>query len=200
MLDALAELKKYHSINLDIPGPLPADPVANLLVVKIADDINRIAKNLFRLEQQFENHAEEILDRCNQEFGKDALLLELRVRLEETGAKEARLVQALVDLADALDTVRDFIDASGDSDWIAQMGEVRQATLSILMDNGLLELGPEKYFTESLHEAISAVQDEQREHLEIVEMARKGYSYQGRVLRKAQVAVNTWRKDSEDNE
>ncbi len=122
--DALAELKKYRTIDLENVGPWREDPVPSLLLAKMTDDINRIAKSLFRLEQQFENHAEEILARCNQEFEKDARLRELHALAAEYGAKKEQLVQALMGMADALDTVAGFIEASGDSAWIAQMQQI----------------------------------------------------------------------------
>ncbi len=64
----------------------------------------------------------------------------------------------------------------------------------------MLEIGSERYFTEPLHEAISAVQDDHLDHWEIAEVARKGYSYRSKVLRKAQVVVNTRRKERAERE
>lgn len=200
VLDALAELKKYRPLNLENPGPWLDESVANLVTIGIANDLNRIAKNLFKLEQRFEAHAEEILERCNKEVGKDELIRELRHALNEYARKEENLVLALVKLADALDTVRGFIMASGDSAWIAQMDRLRNAAARILLENGLHELGTEKYFTEVLHEAVSAVQDSQRDYREIVDVVQKGYSYMGKILRKAKVVVNTQGKESEADE
>lgn len=212
VLDTLSELKKYKRINLDDTGHVGLRVTAlGGIVNRIADDINRISKNQFRLGQQVEDFSEEILKILHEELdiaetykkwasSRDDLINELNRRSEENEKRIESLVMALISFSDAMDIIYTFISSSGDTDWILQMERVRNSLTIVMAQNNLHEIGNEKYFEDIMHDVVSVVEDRNRDFREIVSVERKGYSYMGRILRKARVIVNNYRKDENRNE
>jgi len=212
MLDVLTELQKYQKIELEDMSPTDFyGTVPGSIVNRIADDINRISKNHFRLEQQFEDFSEEILEILREELNiaetykkwvssRDDLLVEFGQKVEEGEKKTASLVMALISLKDAIETVYKFILSSGETDWIRQMERLMDSVTLVMLKNNLLEIGNEKYFDDILHEAVSTVQEQNLDFREIVSVERKGYSYMDKIVRKASVVVNNFRKDENGSE
>lgn len=207
MLDALSELKKYRKINCNDTAStgFSGSPLGTVLN-RISDDINRISKNQFKLGQQVEDFSEEILEILHEELeasetykkwalSRDDLINELN-RKEEANEKRADgLVSALIRFSDAMDIVYSFIAASGDPDWMLQIEQLKNSLALVLAENNLNEIGNEKYFDDGLHDAVSVVEDCSKDFREIVGIERKGYSYMGKIIRKALVTVNNFRKD-----
>lgn len=210
MFDALCELKKYKKINLDNIDPLTSCPSAyGIIAERLANDINKMSKSLFKLEQRHEDFTEELLEKINENLdiaesfkklalSKDETIKGLQIR--QNGDRETihRMTTALIDFSDKLNIIYDSILSSANSDWILQTERIKHSAELILAGIGIHETGSEKYFEESLHEAVSAVEDAERDFKEITSVELKGYMYNDRVLRKAKVIVNVLRKESEE--
>jgi len=212
VLDALAELKKYQRINLngtDFAGW--GGTVHGVILDRIADDINRISKNQFRIGQQIEDCFEEILHILHQELdlaktyqqslaARDDLIKEMNRRAGENEKRIESLVMALVRVSDMIDIIFSAISSSGDEDWIRQMERVKNSLAMVLAENNLDEIGNEKYFDDALHDVVSLVEDPDRDFREVAGVEQKGYAYRGKILRKARVVINNYRKDHHENE
>lgn len=212
VLDGLAELKKYRRINHNSTVSAGwGGPALGGIIDRIADDINRISKNQFKMGQQLEDCFEEIVNTLHQELdtaktyqellaNRDDLIKEIKRRSEENEKRVESLVSALISFSDAMDIIHAFISSSGATDWILQMERVNNSLAKVLAENNLCEIGNEKYFNEVLHDVVSVVEDHNRDFREIIGVEQKGYSYMGKTLRKARVIVNSFRKGEDGNE
>jgi molecular chaperone GrpE (heat shock protein) len=211
MIDLLSKIKNWWFRPKESGGSGPQGSKRVNIMDKLAEDIGRLSKNQFRLGQQFEDFAEEVLEAVRQEIklaevykkwaeSKDAAMIGFHHRLTENEKRIENLVFALINLADALEMIYRFVIASGDTDWRLQMERVQNTTRLLLAENGIQELGHENFFDDSLHEAIATVQEEGKDLREITDIEQKGYSYWNKVLRKAKVVVNTLPKEQPENE
>lgn len=217
MLDVLAELKKYQKIDLtkqndrDLPG-LRGTAFGGMSIgighfSRIAEDINKMSKKQFRMEQQMEDcfeEIEEITRMLQQELdmaktyqksleNKDDLIKEIKIKSAEQEENIQSLVLALISFVDNIDLIYAAILSSGDEEWLRQMNRVKNYLSLVLRGNKLYEIGQEKYFNDQLHDVGSLVEDENRGFREITGVEQKGYLYQGNIIRKARVIVNNYK-------
>lgn len=209
MLDVIAELKKYRPLNMENSGDGESSGIIyRNILEKHTEELIRFSKMQFRLGQQFEDFNEETLGLLRKEtenaevYKKWALEVigDLNRRVAENKQRTENLIFALITLADTLEMIHGFITASGDPDWILQMNRVRNNTSLVMAENDLREIGTGKYFDDSLHEAVSIIRDPEKEFREITGVEQKGYFYGDKVVRKAKVIVNTYRKEDFENE
>jgi molecular chaperone GrpE (heat shock protein) len=211
VLNALSELKKYKKINLN--NTVAAGSGGNdldIAVSRIAQDVNRIAKDQFKLGQQVEDYSEEILGILQNKldieeaykkwvFSRDDLINELKTRADENNKRVESLVAGLICFYDAMDTISVFIASSGDTDWIVQMERLKNSLTVVMAENDLHVIGNEKYFDDMLHDAVDVVEDRYRDFREITGVERNGFSYLKRIIRKAAVIVNNFKKDEDED-
>jgi molecular chaperone GrpE (heat shock protein) len=211
VLNALSELKKYKKINLN--NTVAAGSGGNdldIAVSRIAQDVNRIAKDQFKLGQQVEDYSEEILGILQNKldieeaykkwvFSRDDLINELKTRADENNKRVESLVAGLICFYDAMDTISVFIASSGDTDWIVQMERLKNSLTVVMAENDLHVIGNEKYFDDMLHDAVDVVEDRYRDFREITGVERNGFSYLKRIIRKAAVIVNNFKKDENED-
>jgi molecular chaperone GrpE (heat shock protein) len=199
MFNVFAELQKYQKIKLD--GPTSSVSPHTAVFTQLAVDFQKMAKHQFRLEQQFDAFSEELLELFQQQIATQSnTILGLNRQLETAASKNIRLVWGLIQLYDALDLIALSIQASGSTDWVAQMERLTTATARVMTENGLQFLGAEPYFDDQLHEAVGTAQVAEKDYKAIVTVEQKGYTYLGQVLRKAQVIVNIERRDESGHE
>lgn len=206
MTDALSELKKYKKINYekiyseDAPAYLRFDNKYGM-----AEYLDRMAKSLFKLEQRYEGISDELTEISDETKNieelyknllsdKESSIKDLQQDLTEERTKIGALLDILDKLSDKLDLVEDFIRASGNKDWIGQMDMISASLRAVMAENGIVRTGNEKYFNEAIHEAVSAVKLEEKDFGEIVGVECKGCIYSGKVIKKAKVVVNNYRK------
>ncbi len=212
MLDVFAEIENYKEITLD--GIKASEANGNTGVVgimgNIAEDVSRISKTLFKLEQYYEDLGDEVHEASDSKrelketysgllTSKDDVIKDLYRRLQEYGAKIQNLLSALIEFSDILNIINGFISASKDEHWISQMDMIRGSVEALIAKNGIIETGSEKFFDDLLHEAVSVVALEDKDYLEVIGVERKGYLYMGKVYRKARVVVNNYRKAENAN-
>ncbi len=206
MFDIITELKKYSKIDVENPKLKEIDETKNDAVLEaLHDDIDRISKALFKLEQFYENISEEMHEFSgakavmeesynNTLKYKDNIIKDIYKQLNEYNIRANGLLASLFDFAEKMDIIYSFAKTSGDEGWQAQIAHIKNDTDKILLSNGIVETGCEEYFDVNLHDATASVEDENKEYLQIVDVEKKGYLYNGKVYRKARVTVNTYRK------
>jgi molecular chaperone GrpE (heat shock protein) len=207
MLDLVDELKKYSKIETAAQSLHETDENKSDAVIDVLhDDIDRISKALFKLEQFYENIAEEIHEFAGSQSVlqeshnnalkyKDNIIKDMYRQLSEYNVRAKGLLGALFEISDKMDIVYSYAGSLGDEKWKSQLAHIKNDTDKILLSNGIVETGNEEYFDDVLHDAVAAVEDEEKGYHQIVDVERKGYLYNGKVYRKAKVIVNTYRKE-----
>lgn len=109
----------------------------------------------------------------------------LAQRLESEG-REARL--AALSILDALDDLATMARQKNDPQWISRVERLTARTLDALAEMGLTEVpAADLAFDERTHEIIDTSDRGLGEPYQVVEVLRRGFRYQGSVLRRAQV-------------
>lgn len=206
MIDIVTELKKYSKIEAENPKSLDIDETKNDAVLEaLHDDIDRISKALFKLEQFYENISDEMHEFSGTKAVmqesynstlkyKDNIIKDMYKQLNDYNSRANGLLISLFDFAEKMDIIYSYAKTSGDEDWQEQLAHIKNDTDKLLLSNGIIETGSEEYFEDTLHEAVSSVEDESKEYLQIVDVEKKGYLYNGKVYKKARVIVNIYRK------
>jgi molecular chaperone GrpE (heat shock protein) len=214
LLDPLNELSKYTKIFL--PGVSQVPDSANKL---IADEITKMSKNQFKTLQKVEVLSEDILEvlddlKQNQDrletslSEKDEVICFLRTKiqtlsneLQQQSSKNMSAILKVLNICDIMEYVAHFIVEFGDNAWAEQIKSVMSSIGEVLSDIGILEfdaLGCT--FDEEIHIAVETRSVDQKGDREILEIRKKGYTYMGKLLRKAEVIVNRLvDKDINDN-
>lgn len=103
-------------------------------------------------------------------------------------AREAR-IKALAPV-DMLDDLLAMARQKGDSQWIDRTERIIARTLDSLAQMGVSEIRvDDRAFDERAHEIVDAVERGDREGSVVVEVVRRGFRFEGAVLRRVQVVV-----------
>lgn len=91
---------------------------------------------------------------------------------------------------DMLDDLMAMARQKGDPQWVDRVERLVSRTLDVLAQMGLSEIpAAERAFDEQAHEAVDAVDRGEREAYMVVEVIRRGFRYDGEVLRRSQVVA-----------
>lgn len=146
-----------------------------------------------QLSQQLENQLKRaIADYHNLEKRVE----EGRSELTRWGTGELlnKILPVLDHLEQAMSGVSKSAESAGQSGWVRGVELAVKELNQVLQSEGLEEIKAEGEFNPALQEAVDTRQGEDNKILEVV---RKGYSLNGRVLRPAQVVVG--RKEIEEH-
>jgi len=160
-------------------APEPANEAEDVLAsIRAAEeDAKQHYDKLLRVMAEFENFKKRVGREQEEKvkFANERLMLEI--------------LPALDDLDRVLDHVAE--DASPEVKAIADgVGLVRRALYNALSKFGLSEIEAlDKPFDPAMHEAVSCIEDNEREDNSIIAVHRKGYKLEDRVIRAAQVIV-----------
>lgn len=108
-------------------------------------------------------------------------------RLQED-AREVRLV--VLGTIDMLDDLMAMARQKGDPQWVGRVERLVTRTLDVLAQMGLSEIpAADRPFDEQAHEAVDAVDRGERDAFVVVEVIRRGFRWDGNVLRRSQVVA-----------
>lgn len=220
MLNAVEELKKYRKI--DIEGENIDDdniewagfPDVMEQNRQFIEEIGKLSRNQFKAVQQIDVFSEEITELLQEKMGllqekmdkseilekalsdKDDLMDTLKTRIQYVSTDKQHMLMTVIKLVDIFETAADFISRSGDEAWVGQIKRVMEGIEGLMSETGINEINVYA-FNDNFHEAVDVVYDESKGYREIVKIEKKGYTYRGKVLRKAKVVVNNARKEEE---
>lgn len=189
--DELRSLRPLSDNSLDesvSPGPTEASTSWDLIAKALA----RLGKQQLRANQQTELAVEEMRVTLEQSRSAHEALREQaddwrrRAQRLESDAREARL--AALNILDALDDLAAVARQKSDPQWTSRVERLTARTLDALAEMGLTEVPTQDVtFDERTHEIIDTVDRGSKESYQVVEVLRRGFRFQGAVLRRAQV-------------
>lgn len=151
-----------------------------------------ILKELHAAEEESKKHYDKLL-RLMAEF-ENFKKRASKEQQEHVKFANEKLMKELLPALDDFDRVIDHIPEEKEASVkvIADgVGLVRKSLLNILKKFGLSEIEAQgKTFDPNLHEAVSVIEDKDKEDNTVVGVHRKGYKLDDRVIRAAQVIVS----------
>lgn len=141
-------------------------------------DVKKLKEELVNLDAQFKRALADYrnLERRVQD---DALIFAHRSRAE--------LIMKLLPVLDSLDTaVSGVNNEEAQSGWLQGVAMAIKQFRQVLSEEGLVEVDTSGQFDPNLHEAIDM---KEGDHDKILEVAQRGYTLNGKVLRPARVVV-----------
>lgn len=181
-LDIQAELAALPALNL--PTAEASDGVTSATTVSQA--LNKLARQQFKAGQLAEHALEQL--RADLEQTR-TLSNERRREIErwKLDAEETRV--RLIETLDALDDLLVMARQREDEFWMGRLTRLESRFSTLLQTLGVTELpGVGHSFDEYLHEVLEVTDTPAGVQPHIVaEQVKKGYRYDGRVLRRAQV-------------
>lgn len=210
MLNPVEELKKYCKIDLEHSTldymNLPDIRAQNKQFI---DEVNKLSKNQFRAVQKIEDFSEEIIELLEEKMNKwealenalsdkDEIISSLKTRIEKENIEKHNIIIKTINIIDIFDNVASFIEESNDKSWVEQIRKVMDNIKALMSEMGIVELDRTiNIFNENIHEAAGLAYDNNKSFRELISIETKGYTYNGKLLRKAKVIVNNIRKDKE---
>ena len=193
------ELQALRPLELDggpqaysADGPTPNAAVSEWEVV--AQALGRMGKQQLRANQQTELIAEELRGALEQAKAAQVALRDQaddyrrKAQGLEADARESRL--AALAILDALDDLATIARQKHDAQWTSRVERLTARTLEALADMGLSEVPAlEGTFDERTHQVVDTVDRGTRDSYQVVEVLRRGFRFQGAVLRRAQVVT-----------
>jgi molecular chaperone GrpE len=191
------ELRALQPIVIDQPeedvsaAPIDSVPTAWDVVAKA---LGRLGKQQLRATQQTELAIEELKAALEQSKAMQEDLREQadehrrRAQRLEAEGRDARL--AALSILDALDDLATVARQKNDPQWTARVERLTARTLEALAEMGLTEVpAADVAFDERTHEIVDTTDRGAREPYQVVDVLRRGFRFQGMVLRRAQVVT-----------
>ena len=188
------ELRRLQPIALDQTSSAPSPASALGQWDELTKTLARMGKQQMRANQNVE-------EALRQSAATLALSEQGLATLREQSDEQRRELQRLRDQAhetrlavlgtiDALDDLMAMARQKHDLLWIDRVEKLIERTLDTLAQIGLSEIpAAERPFDEHVHEAVDAVARGDRESYVVVEVIRRGFRYEGTVVRRAQVVA-----------
>ena len=180
-IELITKLEEKLEARLEVLGQKLSDGNARL---------SDTARNLEQLQRSVREQGMSVEDLLEEWNGRNAAEEELRAQLRECADKERHLLELFEAYQEQLRSLRRFADGK-DEEWVAQIAMMERGLEHYRQMCGITligECGAEVDY--DLHEVIetvdTAMPDRDRK---IADVYRSGYLYQGKVRRKAQVAV-----------
>jgi molecular chaperone GrpE len=188
------ELRRLSPISLGEGADEPRTPSAIEQWDALATALTRSGKQQLRANQNVSvaleqtaaalAQAEENAKSLREQVDADRRELQ---RLRDD-ARETRLVA--LGTIDTLDDLLVMARQKGEPQWIDRVEKLVARTLDVFAQMGLSEIPAEgRPFDEQAHEALDAVERGERDPFVVVEVVRRGFRYQGAVLRRSQVVA-----------
>lgn len=194
MFSVDAEIQRLRPIEIDEPLPEWAEGSLLHQWDLLTKMIGKLGKQQFRANQNNEVALEQLQRALIQEEAAANHLRgvndEFRRELQRMhdDARESRL--AAISIVDALDDLLAMARHKGDAQWTERVARLAQRALEALSRMGLTEVpAADSPFDESVHEAVDSVERGDRAPFVVVEVIRRGFRYNGTVLRRAQVVA-----------
>jgi len=196
MLDFRKELEKYDFAAIDT-GFAGIFSERTQMMEQFNSALKRIDKKLDHAALQLEEVLAEYMD--GQE--KDKQIAELRKAAAAGQEEMFALVRGLVAVLDQLEDLYRYALKNEAGPWYTQMQLLWQNIAAGLLLQGVTRIeGENTFFDARIHSAVEVQEDDSLPGGMITEVLRAGYSYQGRLLRKAQVIVNKTSGGEENGE
>jgi molecular chaperone GrpE len=188
------QLRRLQPINLSEATDSPVPASAFRQWDELTKTLARVGKQQMRANQNVE-------EALRQSAATLALSEQGLATLREQFDDQRRELQRLRDHArdtrlsvlgtiDALDDLMAMARQKHDALWIERVERLIERTLDTLAQIGLTEIPAfERPFDEHVHEAVDAVARGDRDPYVVVEVIRRGFRYEGTVLRRAQVVA-----------
>ncbi len=124
-----------------------------------------------------------------------------RVRLEIENAIKDALSKLFINIISALDSLDIALNYIKDEESRKGVELVRQIIIKALVDSGLkeIEIREGQKFSPNICEVLDFVFSDEYEDETIIKVLRKGYEFQGRVIRPAQVIVSKRKNSSQSS-
>lgn len=181
-LNIQAELAALPALAL--PQSEPADGLSSAITVSQA--LNKLARQQFKAGQL----AEHALEQMRRDLEQTRTLSDERRREIERWKLDAEETRVrLIEALDSLDDLLVMARQREDDFWMGRLARLESRFSTLLQTLGVTELpGVGHAFDEYLHEVLEVTDSStgMQPHT-IVEQVKKGYRYDGRVLRRAQV-------------
>jgi molecular chaperone GrpE len=125
-----------------------------------------------------------------------------RVRIEIENAVKDALSKVFINIISALDSLDVALNYIKDEQSRKGVELVRQIIIKALIDSGLkeLEISEGQKFSPDTCEVLDFVFSDEYEDETIIKVLRKGYEFQGRVIRPAQVVVSKRKNSSQETD
>lgn len=198
MLSILEEIRKIAPIR-------PAEPSSAMVAESttstddgqwslIHDAITRLGKQQMRANQSSDHVLEQFTAAVEEARGARGSMVEMIdeqrreiLRMRED-AREARL--AALGILDSLDDLAVLARQREDPHWISRVERLTARTLEGLSLMGVSEIpGEGAEFDESFHDVMERVDRGELEPYKVVEVIRRGFRYDGTVLRRSQTII-----------
>jgi molecular chaperone GrpE len=188
--------EEIHKIApLDLNDAPEAEPDGDLLGAweQIATSLSRLGKQQFRANQNAEYLARQMETSFEEvrKLAAEAHEQGERYRRENSWLRDetTRVAGRVVEFMDALDDVTVLARQTNDPRWLNHLERLTTKALQILGSVGITEIPAEGLgFDEEVHEALDTVEREPGQDVyRIVEVIRRGFRFNGGILRRAQV-------------
>jgi molecular chaperone GrpE len=176
------ELRKLRPVDLsEVDAAANPAPSAGVLE-EISKNLARLAKHQFRITQSMETMAEA----CRRAEEQAEEHRRAAARMAETRRQDAVRVLGIVDAVDDAAIVARQI---GDARWTERLDRLASRLLQTLAGMGVSEIPARgNPFNEELHEALETVAQTPEAGPGVVhEVVSRGFLYEGKVVRRAQV-------------
>lgn len=189
-----AEIQRLQPIDID--APTPDVPVSSLLhqFEAVTATLGKLGKQQFRANQSSEMALEQLQHALSQATDTSTHLREenndYRRELQRVNdeARESRLTA--ISILDAIDDLLAMARQRGDAQWTERVSRLAERAMDALTRMGLTEIAAaDRPFDEAAHEAVDSVERGERAPFVVVDVIRRGFRYNGSVLRRAQVVA-----------
>ena len=193
MLDIEEEFKKYEFTKCEHNSMENKDSLNSIsaLLQMFTKAYERIGKEQYKTSSGLEEILD-ILEESSEEIkDKQVIINELQER-EKTKDHELTIaINTIISIADMFEYINVFINKSGMESLKAQFNLVSEQLAEKLSGSSITVLGVQGLeFDMSIHQAIATEYEEDKQEGVILQVVKRGYMYNGKLFRKAEVVIN----------
>lgn len=189
MLNIKDELQNYEYIDMEAisyESDIINSEVMNLLKV-FSKSYDRIGKEQYKAV----NGIDEIIEILEEEKEKSDRIKELKESGKTKEAEIEALISVLTNIYDMIEYMSSFFIEKGDKIMQEQLRIMKEQILEKLSATGIAVLGTEGVpYNSDYYQPIGTECNFDKGEEEILKVIKKGYTYKGKLLRKAEVIVN----------
>jgi len=163
-------------------------------ISSIYEPISEVAASLKGIEKASKKNVmqiQSIIENVKNE--NERLLEELRsLRVERTKQSQLlkRIINCILYMLDQMDDMYNFAVSSGNEHWINSIKGLLKNIQKSINEVGIFEIPAlGEIFDEEYHTCVDTVKDTSRRKYEIIEVRKKGYFFNGEVIRPAAVVA-----------
>jgi len=189
-MDLQEELKSFHKkelVQIDINQSLESRKVV-IEQRKKAEILGK--KSFMQMESLIHNSKDELEFRYNEINKKSEEILELKRLVKEINKDKENIIKKIIVFTDQFDVINEFAMLTKNKGWEENMKGVLKVVDNNLKEIGITEVPAlDEIFNEEQHECVDTVEDSLKEKYQIVKVYKKGYRYNGKVIRCASVVA-----------